>query len=541
MGFGSFLKQSLKEQIGSWDNFSDGFKEGFFGEDYFRDYKHGSKVFVADGHALAPTNKFLFHVYFTLNTSEIPQLAQVMGGAEGASRIGMLVKTAKLPTFNFEVEEMNQYNRKRYIQKKINYRPVNLTFHDDGSDSVRSMWYNYYSYYYDDPSYGYDGNGSNNPGYNARDIYDNDRIVHDWGFSGVGPNGYDKPAFFKDIKIYGLNRGNFTSYTLINPIITDWDHDMFDYSAGNDIMQHTMTISYETVKYGRGKVGAEVKGFGDSAMYDTSPSPLRAGTTTTLFGRGGIIDAGGSILDDLASGNILGALRTGGTLRNTLKGKNVGSIIASDLVSTAISTGLNYISNNGSRSNSGFSIPTFGSNFGLSSFGGGITKTATGMFSSTGFDSLSSSLSNTMPDLGNVTNMFGGISTSVNQLKQQMAPGTELHTNYTAFFNNMKATMEPGMAVMEKEMSEVASQVDITSVPNITDLQNDIPSANSLKEVATAVTPTLQTASKTFALVAQDLSQQMKTLTQSGEMKQMTNSLRNTAGNVFSNGTDISQ
>ena len=93
MGFGSFLKSSLKEQLGSWDDFSDGFKEGFFGNDYFRDYKHGSKTFVADGHALAPTNKFLFHVYFTLNTAEIPSLSRAMGGAEGASRIGMLVKS----------------------------------------------------------------------------------------------------------------------------------------------------------------------------------------------------------------------------------------------------------------------------------------------------------------------------------------------------------------------------------------------------------------------------------------------------------------
>ena len=164
MGFGSFLKSSLKEQLGSWDDFSGGFKEGFFGNDYFRDYKHGSKIFVADGHALAPTNKFLFHVYFTLNTAEIPELNKAIGGEDGASRIGMLVKTVKLPTFNFDVEEMNQYNRKRYIQKKINYRPVNIAFHDDGSDTVRSMWYNYYNYYYNDPNYGYDVRGSNNHG-----------------------------------------------------------------------------------------------------------------------------------------------------------------------------------------------------------------------------------------------------------------------------------------------------------------------------------------------------------------------------------------
>ena len=526
MSFGSFLKDSLKEQLGSWDDFSDGFKEGFFGNDNFRDYKHGSKTFVADGHALAPTNKFLFHVYFTLNTAEIPTLSEAMGGAEGVSRIGMLVKTVKLPTFNFEVEEMNQYNRKRYIQKKINYRPVSLTFHDDGSDTVRSMWYNYYNYYYNDPSYGYDGQGSNNPSYNDRDIYNNERTTHDWGFSGKGPNGYDKPAFFKDIKIYGLNRGNFTSYTLINPIITDWDHDTFDYSAGSEVMQHSMSISYETVKYGRGKVGAEVRGFGDSAVYDTSPSPLRAGSTTSLFGRGGILDSGNSILDDLASGNILGAIRTGGSLRNTLKGTNVSSLIASELVSGAISTGLNYISNNKSNNSSGFSIPSLSS--GISAITTGVTSS---LFSGNIFGSSNTS---TLPG---VTNTFGGVSSSTNQLAEKFAPGTLNTSDFSSMFATMKASIAPGMAVLETQMSSVASASTTDVLPSVSALQDAIPSADSLASANTVLT----NASNSFAPVAQSISQQMDTLVNSGEMQQLSSNLKNTAGDVFSNGSNISQ
>jgi hypothetical protein len=446
-----------------------------------------------------------------------------MGGAEGASRIGMLVKTVKLPTFNFEIEEMNQYNRKRYIQKKINYRPVSITFHDDGSDSVRSMWYNYYNYYYKDPSYGYDGQGSNNPGYNDRDIYNNSRIVHDWGFSGEGPNGYDKPAFFKDIKIYGLNRGNFTSYTLINPIITDWDHDQFDYSAGSEVMQHSMSISYETVKYGRGKVGSEVKGFGDSAVYDTSPSPLRAGSTASLFGRGGILDAGGSILNDLASGNILGAIRTGGSLRNTLKGTNVSSLVASELVSGAISTGLNYISNNKSNNSSGFSIPSLSS---------GISSVTSSLFSGNIFGSSNIS---TLPS---VTNTFGGVSSSTNQLAEKFAPGTELNTSdFASMFATMQATLAPGMKVMEAQMPLISSALSTDVLPSVSALQDAIPSADSFASAKTALTK----ASNSFAPVAQSISQQMNTLVNSSEMKQLSSNLKNTAGNVFSNGSNISQ
>jgi hypothetical protein len=354
MGFGSLLSESLKNQV---KGFGSGFQQGFFGTDYLKDYKHASKTFVKDGLALAPTNKFLFHVYFTLNTGQIPGLQR---GRESAT-IGVLAKTAQLPSFTIDVEEMNQYNRKRYIQKKINYQPVTITLHDDGSDVVRSMWVNYYRYYYNDSSFNYDGLGSNTPSYNNRDIYENLRSVSEWGFNGSGPVGDSKPAFFKDIKIYTLNRGNFKSYTMINPIITAVQHDTHDVRASGDLMEHTLTFNYETVKYGRGKVGSQVKGFGDPAMYDTSSSPLRAGGTASLFGQGGILDAGESIMEDLSSGNILGAIRTGGTLRNTLRNVDTSQLISTDLATEAVSQGANFLSNIGSNQRS-FGFPSVDSN-----------------------------------------------------------------------------------------------------------------------------------------------------------------------------------
>jgi len=367
--------------------------------------------------------------------------------------------------------------------------------------------------------------------YFRTDPFTNGTIIND------GPNGYDKPAFFKDIKIYGLNRGNFTSYTLINPIITDWDHDTFDYSAGSEVMQHTMSINYETVKYGRGKVGAEVKGFGDSSMYDTSPSPLRAGTRSTLFGRGGILDAGGSILDDLASGNILGAIRTGGSLRNTLKGTNISSLVASELVSGAISTGLNFISNNGSRSGSSFSIPSFGSSFGLNSLTSGIGNVTKGLFSSSNFGSLNNNLSG----VGGMPNMFGGVSSSINQLSQKFAPGTKLNSDFAGNFSTMTSSMAHGMAVAENEMPYIESNISSSFSPSITNLYDGIPSANSLKLFASDATPVLTSMSQSFAPFAQNMSQQMRTYTESGEFRQLSDNLKNTTGDVFSNGKNIGQ
>ena len=332
--------------------FGQDFLKTFFGNDYLKDYTHASKTFRTNGYENLPRFKFLFHVYFNINTTEIPALRQVFQ-AGTQSTVGLLVKNIQLPQFNIEVETLNQYNRKRLVQKKINYQPCQVDFHDDGGDLIRTMWYNYYSYYYKDPSQPYRGQTSTNGsmgananrtagfGYNTRDIYANDRFINDWGYIGEayadGTNAAGgKPAFFRDISIYGFNQHKFIEYVLINPMISDWSHDTYDYSQGDGVMQNSMTINYETVKYYSGAIGAvrpdtNVQGFADPNYYDQEPSPLsRPGGTSSIIGQGGLLDAGIGIYEDLQSGSvagIIGAVQKAGTAYGTFKGKNLQSII----------------------------------------------------------------------------------------------------------------------------------------------------------------------------------------------------------------------
>jgi hypothetical protein len=337
------------------------FLTGFIGGQGLKDYAHASKTFRTNGYELAPRNKFLFHVYFNLNTSEIPSLGRIYTTSE-KSVIGLLVKTVQLPTFSIDTETLNQYNRKRIIQKKINYQPVQLTMHDDGGDVSRLLWYNYYSYYYKDPNQQYGSasnmNGSigqvaNEPGfsYNTRDIYSPNRPVNDWGYigesydqgnaggTGIGSGGDQysgKPPFFRDITIYGMDQHKWASYVLINPLIKEWRHDDYNYSEGGGTMTNTMTIEYETVKYYRGAIGGSrpdtnVKGFADPAHYDNVRSSLaRPGSTRSVLGQGGLLDAGIGIVEDLQSGGvtgIIGAVQKAGTAYNTFRGANIKSVV----------------------------------------------------------------------------------------------------------------------------------------------------------------------------------------------------------------------
>jgi hypothetical protein len=172
--------------------------------------------------------------------------------------------------------------------------------------------------------------------YNARDIYDNDRPVNDWGYVGEaysdsGNTVTGKPAFFRDITIYGLSQHKWVSYVLINPLIKSWDHDSYDYAQGSGIMQNSMTIEYETVKYYEGAIGGvrpdtNVVGFANPAYYDNIPSSLaRPGSTQTVLGQGGLLDAGIGIVEDLQSGTltgVIGAIQKAGTANQTWRGKD---------------------------------------------------------------------------------------------------------------------------------------------------------------------------------------------------------------------------
>ena len=65
-----------------------------------RDYTHSAKTFGTGGgpnqgggaNTLVPRNKFLFHVYFNLNTN-IPAVANLTSGGK-IGQIGLMVKTA---------------------------------------------------------------------------------------------------------------------------------------------------------------------------------------------------------------------------------------------------------------------------------------------------------------------------------------------------------------------------------------------------------------------------------------------------------------
>lgn len=329
---------------GMFQEFIQGVGDGFFGVDYLKDYSHASKIFTTNAYANAPKFKWLFHVYFDINKTLISNNPNVFPADEIP---GLLVKNINLPKYSMSLSEMNQYNRKRYVQTKLTYDPITVTFHDDNAGSIRQLWYNYFSYYY------YDTNNPNKPPtangatpraggnqlsqavteLNRRNTYSPD-ISQDaqWGYLGEPSTsnsstslGIAKAPFFKSIKIYGFNQHSFALYELVNPIIERFEQDTYDYYQTTGTMENRMTIRYETVKYGQGALNgrdpsAVVSGFGLPGEYDTTPSPITIpGSNRNILGQGGVLDAGIGVVTDLSNGNLIGAVQKIGTTINTFK------------------------------------------------------------------------------------------------------------------------------------------------------------------------------------------------------------------------------
>lgn len=239
---------------------------------HLRDARHAHNLYTSHGMAFAPKTKFLYHTIFEVNQ---PAKNRSPNTINFIKEIGVLAKTVDLPQYQASVETKNQYNRKKHVQTRIDYNEVRIAFHDDNEGVTRGMLEDYYTYYYRDGNKVDNGSLIN---YGSRDKYS--PIVGRYGLD----NDTDYP-FFNYIRIYQLSRQKWFSYTLINPLITQWGHDTLDNSDGTGLMENVVSIAYEGVIYNNGAVSerGEPAGFTDQeTRYDTTPSPLIGSESSDL-------------------------------------------------------------------------------------------------------------------------------------------------------------------------------------------------------------------------------------------------------------------
>jgi hypothetical protein len=227
-----------------------------------KDYQHADRLYINSDYSRAPKVGFLYFVDLNINEQAVQNKAWA---GDGRADVGLLAKKADLPKFSIDNETLNQYNRKTVVQKGIKYNPINIEFHDDNTDITHNLWVNYYKNYYADSLV-----GRGNPSFKDTKYGDIDYIY------GRFDNGRSNDfPFLYEINLYVLHQRQFTQYTLVNPKITEWQHDSIDQSSGNKIMQNKMTIAYESVVYSAGQITKEGNPVGFAVnYYDNEDSPI---------------------------------------------------------------------------------------------------------------------------------------------------------------------------------------------------------------------------------------------------------------------------
>lgn len=249
-----------------------------------RDYQHAARVFNDNNMRLAPKFKHLYHVVLNIN----PSISLTTNNLDNVAKreINLLVKSCDLPSFQMRTETLNQYNRKKVIQTGVQYDPIQMTWHDDMAGLTNFLWQTYFNYYYSDSQHNYTGSPPvSDAAYvreqNMNSGYGNGSVMQNrFGLDRAGKT----DNFFTSIQIFQLHTQSLTptntSFTLINPLIDNWDHDEVN-SEGTQFAINRMRFSYESVVMDANitETGEIPAGFGDF-RYDTTPSPIGYTNTT---------------------------------------------------------------------------------------------------------------------------------------------------------------------------------------------------------------------------------------------------------------------
>jgi hypothetical protein len=223
-------------------------------------------------------------------------------GSAWQNTLGFLVKSVDRPQVAVQVEELNQYNKKRQINTGFKVSPVRMVIYDTKDSLALQFWNEYASQYFGD--FRHEQNLSDF-GYDVVSNQFLDAANAGFGFapSAVSQSSTDinEQFFIAEINIYQVYGAEFTKYSLINPKITSFDPEGLSYE---DSAMGTIgfAIAYEAVIYANGGAPQPISSdnvlsaaFGDYNLYgDTyefpdgtpvlppTPSPL-SGVTTQIY------------------------------------------------------------------------------------------------------------------------------------------------------------------------------------------------------------------------------------------------------------------
>lgn len=211
--------------------------DNFYARDFRNNYRFRPEV-------NPPRQQFQGYVNFIFNRNVL----QLLGNENLTFKTSMssLVRTAQLPSVEFNIEEKNNFNKKRNITTGVSYNPVDITVFDTVNNEWLTVLMKYFAYLHMDPR--------NKNTFGNRDIsfYTpmTEELTPGFGAKGnfnsneAGINLQIDQNFFErvDYILYAGSKG--VQYSIMKPMIKSFAPKNIDY-ASSDFMEFQLQLVYE--------------------------------------------------------------------------------------------------------------------------------------------------------------------------------------------------------------------------------------------------------------------------------------------------------
>ena len=200
------------------------------GGNFFNGATSRFRLFSPQGYNI-PKPKFMYYVNFVMYGNFSPL---------SVPHLGFFVKRIDRLQMSYELMEMNQYNKKRLVQGKLQYSPLNFTFYDVADGTAVKFIEAYNRFYYGDFQM------KNNLSWQYDVIGNNFEFTKNWGLNGT--LSANSNGFIQRIEIYEIYDQVYSQINFINPKFTNIDmaNLAVDDTNGNEI---TVQAKYEGVVF----------------------------------------------------------------------------------------------------------------------------------------------------------------------------------------------------------------------------------------------------------------------------------------------------
>jgi hypothetical protein len=208
---------------------------------YMQTPKLATTIYGLDHPALnhqIPFLKFEFFANITPNGAASQYFTSVFGDAPWSGAYP-LIKSVSIPSVDVETKVLNEYNRPRVSQTKLNYKPVKLVIHDAVDGITLNMWKAYYEYYFH--------NGDKKPDkIKSQSLNPTKFTSGQFGYN-LAQVGNLKYLFDK-IDIFQVHAKKVIQTTIYNPRISNFSHDTLSYDS-SETVEISLEFEYEWIEY----------------------------------------------------------------------------------------------------------------------------------------------------------------------------------------------------------------------------------------------------------------------------------------------------